>query len=545
MKVFVRITLLMAVLILASMASLTAQRIIKGTVYREGKPAPGITVQAHKGGTVLTGFEGKYEVKAHRKTKWLKFTYLDDTRKLVISRKEGDVFDFAFDGNIPAGENKEENQEQVVLKTHDELVREKEREYMNALSLYYGFYQQGNYETALTHWKIVYAKYPKSTLNIYIHGANMYENFIVNAKTQEDKNKYIDELMKLYDKRIKYFGEKGYVLGRKALSWFKFKTETENPPEGDELTKVMKTGYEWLNESLTEQAEKSELPVLVLFMQTTRSLFRLGELSKETVVQNYDLCNNNLNLMLENNQDEELAKNVTDVKNYIEELFGSSGAADCEALINIFTPQFDQKRDDVEFIKNMLRRLGRAKCDESQLFSQASERLYELEPSAEAAFNMARRYVKRDNISRAKRYYKQAMEQETDRELLANYYYEYALFIFAKERALQEARSYVRRALDIKPDYCQALMLIGDIYVQAAGSYGQDAFERSSVYWVAVDYYERARRAGQDCAIDASRQISVYRRYFPNKEEAFFRGIQEGKSYQIGGWINEATTVRF
>jgi len=249
--------------------------------------------------------------------------------------------------------------------------------------------------------------------------------------------------------------------------------------------------------------------------------------------------------MLKNNQDEKLAKDVTDVKNYIEELFGSSGAADCEALINIFTPQFEQKSDDVEFIKYMLRRLGRAKCDESQLFSQASERLYELEPSAEAAFNMARRYVKRDNITRAKRYYKQAMNQETDRELLANYYYEYALFIFAKERALQEARSYARRALDIKPDYCQALMLIGDIYLQAAASFGQDAFEKSTVYWLAVDYYERARRAAQDCAVDASRQISVYKRYFPRKEEAFFRDIHEGSTYQIGGWINESTTVRF
>ena len=545
MKVFARITLLITVLILASLTSLTAQRIIKGTVYREGKPAPGITVQAHKGGTVLTGFEGKYEVKAHRKTKWLKFTYINDTRKLVISKKEGDVFDFAFDGNIPTGEISEESQEKVVLKTHDELIKDKDREYMNEMSLYYGFYQQGNYETALPHWKILYTKYPKSTLNIYIHGANMYESFIENAQNQEDKNTFIDELMKLYDKRIKYFGEKGYVLGRKALDWFKYKIETENPPEGDELTQVLKSGYEWLNESVAEQAEKSELQVMIQFMQTTRSLFLLGELPKETVIQNYDLCNNNLNMILAKSENEELTKNATDVKNYIEELFGSSGAADCEALINIFTPQFEEKSNDVEFIKNMLRRLGRAKCDESQLFSQASERLYELEPSAEAAFNMARRYVKRDNISRAKRYYKQAMDQETDRELLANYYYEYAVFILAKERALQEARSYARRALDIKPDFCQALMLIGDIYVQAAGSYGQDAFERSSVYWLAVDYYERARRAGQDCAVDASRQISVYRRYFPNKEEAFFRGIQEGKSYHIGGWINESTTVRF
>ena len=161
MKVFVRITLLMTAFILTSFNILTAQRIITGTVYREGKPAPGVTVKAHRGGTMMTGFDGKYQVEAHRKTKWLKFTYIKDTRKVAISRKEGDVFDFAFDGNIPTGENTEETQDQVVLKTHDELVEDKEREYMNELSLYYGFYQQGNYETALPHWKILYSKYPK------------------------------------------------------------------------------------------------------------------------------------------------------------------------------------------------------------------------------------------------------------------------------------------------------------------------------------------------------------------------------------------------
>ncbi|MDD4108523.1 MAG: hypothetical protein PHH93_07375, partial [Prolixibacteraceae bacterium] len=520
MKAVIRTIFLISAFSIALSTNVEAQRIIKGTVYREGKPAAGVTVEAHKGGNMMTSFDGKYEVKAHPKTKWLKFTYINDTRKFVIFKKQGDVFDFAFDGNIPTGEISEEPQDDVVLKTHDELVRDNERRYMSELSLYYGFYQQGNYETALPHWKIIYTKYPKSTLNVYIHGANIYENFIENAQTQEDKDKYLDELLKLYDKRIKYFGEEGYVLGRKATAWFKYYLDTENPPEGDELTKVLKTGYEWLSESVSAQGEQSELQTLILLMQTTRSLFLLGELPKETVVQNYDICNNNLNLIIDKSEDEELTKNANDVKNYIEQIFGSSGAADCEALITIFTPQFNEKNNDIEFIKSMLRRLGRANCDESMLFSQASERLYELEPSAEAAFNMARRYVKRDDTNRAKKYYKQAMDQETDRELLANYYYEYAYFIFAKERALQEARSYARRALDIKPDYCEALMLIGDIYAQASRSYGQDAFEKSTVYWLAVDYFERARRAGQDCAVAAARQISTYKRYFPSKEEA-------------------------
>lgn len=543
MKAVFRISLLMASLVLAAVTTIQAQRVIKGTVYREGKPAAGVTVEAHRGGTMMTSFDGKYEIEADEKTKWIRFTFINESERLEISDKPGDVFDFAFDGILP-GDEVEVEEGDVILKSAEDLIREQDRDFMNELSLYNEFYKQDNIESAMPHWRNVYNKYPKSTLNLYIHGANMYEKLIENASTPEEKSKYIDDLMKLYDKRIKYFGEKGYVLGRKATAWLKYKLDNDREQDNGDLKETLKKGYDWLNESVTERGNETELPVLVLLMQTSRSLFKLGDLPKETVVKNYDISNKILNNTLENTTDAETIKNVNDVQAYIEDIFGTSGAADCEALVNIFTPQYESKKDDIEFVKTMLRRLGNANCDETPLFSEATERLYELEPSAEAAFNMARRYVKRDDSERAKKYYQQAMEQETDNELLAKYYYEYGLFIYAKENALQEARSYAKRALDIKSDYCEALMLIGDIYVAASRSFGEDDFEKSSVFWLAVDYYERAR-SNPDCAVDASKKASDYRRYFPNKEEAFFRGLQEGQTYKVGGWINENTRVRF
>ena len=39
--------------------------------------------------------------------------------------------------------------------------------------------------------------------------------------------------MKLYDKRIKYFGDKGYVLGRKANHWLKYKLEVEKEQDNN------------------------------------------------------------------------------------------------------------------------------------------------------------------------------------------------------------------------------------------------------------------------------------------------------------------------
>jgi tetratricopeptide (TPR) repeat protein len=225
-------------------------------------------------------------------------------------------------------------------------------------------------------------------------------------------------------------------------------------------------------------------------------------------------------------------------------IFGTSGAADCESLIRIYTPQFEEKSGDLDFLKTMLRRLARAGCDDSPLFFNASEKMYHLEPSAEAAFNMARMFVKQNDAEKAKTYYRQAMEQETDQSLLKDYNYEYALFIYAKENNFQEARNYARKALAIDPNHCKALMLIGDIYAASARSFSSDDFERSTVFWIAVDYFTKAK-AGEDCFAEASKKANTYRGYFPNKETAFFQSIKEGDTYRVGGWINEVTRVRF
>jgi tetratricopeptide (TPR) repeat protein len=299
-----------------------------------------------------------------------------------------------------------------------------------------------------------------------------------------------------------------------------------------------------LKQSVDEQGKESELPILVLLMQTTRSLFKLGELPKETVVKNYDIINTILNSVIAENKEEQKVKDAKEIAPYIENLFGTSGAADCEALVNIFTPQFEEKANDIDFIKNMLRRLRRAKCDDSELVEKATNRLYELEPSAEAAFNMAHEYLKKDDMDKAREYYQQAISQETDPKLLATYYYERGLLRYARLNNYVAAREDARKAISLDPDLCDANMLIGDIYVASSRSFEGTNLQKGAIFWLATDYYNKARK-GEDCSTDAATKISDYRKYFPNKEDAFMEGLQEGQNYKIEGWINETTKVRF
>jgi tetratricopeptide (TPR) repeat protein len=456
--------------------------------------------------------------------------------------------DFAFTGVIPGAEGSEEEvtSGEINLKSVEELLNEQDKEFMNQLSLYTEFYKQGDYASALPHWRILANKYPKSTSNIYIHGAKMFETLADNATTDAEIDKYLNEAIKYADQRIKYFGGEGFVTGRKGVVWLKYKLDErrKTPIEGEELKQVMLKGYEWLNKSVDLEKKETELPVLLLLMQTTRSLFKLGALPKETVITNYEKTNKYLNEIITKDADKDRVKNAQEIQPYIETLFSTSGAADCEALIAIFTPQFEENINDAEFIKSMLRRLRKAKCDESELSEKATIKLYELEPSAEAAFNMAHEYVRKDDIENAKKYYQQAISQETDSKLLASYYYERGLLMYIKESNYQEARESARKAISLDPELCDAYMLIGDVYAASSRSFNGTNLEKSAIFWVAVDYYNKARRI-DDCAAEAATKASDYRKYFPNKEDAFMEGLQEGKSYKVGGWINETTTIRF
>ncbi|PTN08719.1 lipopolysaccharide assembly protein LapB [Mangrovibacterium marinum] len=531
------------VFVMAMSVATYAQKVVTGTVYREGKPAAGITVEAHKSSEMfMTSFDGKYKITIEPgKSKYIKFTFIDESKKLELTGNEGDVIDFSFDGSeIPGKGEGGASEAGVDTRSSQELVKANDTEFMSQFTLYDQFYKQKDYKSALPHWKKVYKKYPKSSINLYYHGVNMYESKIEAASDQATKDAYIDTLMSIYDRRIKYFDQKGFVLGRKATDFVKYKLS--NPDISEAARKeALKTAYGDLDESIKLQGDEAEAAVLVIYMQVTKSLFLLGEMSKEDVVANYGT--------LSKITEQQLAKDANDqkaqvAKEEIDKAFQTSGAADCEALLAYYEPKFDEIAADVDALKKMLRALDRQDCTSSELFAKASEKLYEMDPSAEAAFNMARLFVKRDEVAKAKEYYKTAIAAETDKELLAKYYYELALFTFAKERDYSAARDYVRKSLQNDPNSGRALILLGDIYAQGAKTYGSDDFEHTTVYWLAVDYYQKAKRVDPDVAATANEKINTYRVYFPDKETMFFQGLQNGQSYKLGGWINETTTVR-
>lgn len=180
---------------------------------------------------------------------------------------------------------------------------------------------------------------------------------------------------------------------------------------------------------------------------------------------------------------------------------------------------------------------------------ELSSKILETDPSFEIYRKIARMRLDDGNARQAFNLYQEAMKS-TDAKPTAQDYYNMGV----AQRELgnfAQARNQFRKALEIKSDFGQAYIAIGDLYAQAVSDCGGSKMARNdkAVYWAAVDMYRRAKQVDSSVASTANSKINTYRQYFPNNEDIFYReDWQKGQSFRIDygcySWINESTTVR-
>ncbi len=380
------------------------------------------------------------------------------------------------------------------------------------------------YDYAFASWKYCFANCPESSKNIYVQGKKILAFKIDETEDPEIREGYIDTLMILYDLRIEYFGQKGKVLGYKGIDVLKYRRD------------AIEEAYGYLRESLELDKNKADASVAATLITASGALFKGGKIEADEMIANYILAMESLEGMRQD------AK-TTKAKESVEKTFAESGAADCDALINIFTPKYEAGMQDVELLKKITELLIQTNCQESDLFAKAAESLYSIEPSAKAGANLALIFASKEEFEKAIDYYKKAIEQETDAELKAGYYFQLAA-IAMKQKNYQLVKKYCDQAISSKPDFGKAYILMGNAYAAASPSCGSTNFEKAAVYLVAVDKFVKAKSVDPSVSEEASQLISRYAQYYPNKEDAFFEGFTDGQSYTVKCWINESTKIR-
>lgn len=386
-----------------------------------------------------------------------------------------------------------------------------------------------SYELAVDSWRECFVNCPKSSKNIYIYGAKIAEHKIESSEDEAIRQAWVDTLMLVYEKRMEYFNQAGFVYGKMGMDLLQYRREA-----------AFEQVYEYLGKSIELRGPEVSEAVAATYYSVCNALYQKGTVSGDDMINNYIKVIDVLELKLADNSDDPAVK---DAITRVEKDFAESGAAGCESLVNIFTPKFEAEPENIELLKKITALLSEAGCLDSDLFASASEAQYAVEPSAKAAANLATVFISRGDMKKATEYYEKAIEQETDVNDKADYYFQLGL-IALKESNYQLARKHARSAISVKPDFGNAYIMIGDAYASSAESCGSTPFEKGTVYLVAVDKYLKAKSVDPSVAETASAKIKVYESYFPNSDDAFFQGYTKGDAYTVGCWINESTSIR-
>lgn len=397
---------------------------------------------------------------------------------------------------------------------------------LGSLSVMSEFARLELYDEAYDAWKYCFTHCPSASRNIYIIGASILKHRIDNSKEEALRNRTIDTLMLLYDRRMDNFGQKGYVLGRKALDLM-----TYRPSETDTI-------YSMLKESVAETQANAEAAVLGNLMQVSSVMYRKKSLSASAVIEDYFTVLDYLyrSPSLTTDQRDRIVDGLIDI-------LLQSGAATCRTVQDFFLPNLDEYSASEGFLKSIVSLMGRMDCVASELNLKASGLLYESDPTPEMALYLANAFLEAGEPASAYDLYAKALELENDPTVQAGIYCQMSL-VTQQQGEYSSARDLAQKALALKPGMGEAYLAIGLAYAASAENCGENAFERQAVYWAATDKFAEAAIADQGVRDKAEALILQYSPYFPDNETAFFYGYNEGDTYHVGCWINENTLVR-
>lgn len=437
--------------------------------------------------------------------------------------------------------------EEAVVEEAEPVITE---ECIMNISLFHEAVKNKMYADAYGPWWEVYSTCPNANKSIYTDGTKIVEALWQAASDPAEKERLAKLAIEMQDKRIRFFGNdpkypKDYILGEKGLAYLDFYGEEKLPEACDCLRK-----------SVVGFGSKSKVMVLVKLVDVSYALYKQDPNGRaEQFIADYELASNALGEQAADagNKNAEIAGKQ---KDYVDNIFAISGAADCSKLDEIYGDAVQANLTNLDMLQKIAKLYKRVRCTESDVYFAACEAAHKLQPTQESAAGCASMAAKKGDYEQAIEYYNQAITmamKEDELEDVADYQYNVAFYYFNNLKKYAEARKYALgsiatlQGMNMNKGQGRCYIIIGMCYA-ATRLYGNDAkgqILNKTVYWAAVDKFIKAKQVDPSVEAQASEFISTYSRYFPTKEERFdLPGEFSGSTYYVGGWIGETTNIR-
>lgn len=404
------------------------------------------------------------------------------------------------------------------------------------LSFYKDYFKQKSYNEALPNWREAFKRCPPTAnQTMLVDGTTLMRKLISqNSKNPVYREKLVDSLMMIHDIRIANYPK--YAVTARNNKGLDLANYVQNDPE---------RLYKEYGEIIAGNKTKTKPTILLFYFDSAVELYKNGSLDEEEIIGVYEGCMELLSKM--DPKDAADKEMVDDMKVKIEELFASNNIADCDKLIELYTPKFEADPQNIELAEKIVRFMSAADgCTDNALFISAATSIHKSNPTHTSAYTLYKLNASTGKSAEAVKYLQEAIDREdSDVAQDAEYYYELAVYNFkcGNNLAAEQAAKKVIPLATTSEVKGKTYMLIGTIWGGVRCD-GNDIAKRAP-YWVAVDYFERAKAADPELAAEANKRINEYKKYYPLTADAFMFGVNDGETYQVScGGFKANTTVR-
>lgn len=410
-------------------------------------------------------------------------------------------------------------------------------------SLYKEYFKQNNFDKALPYWREIYTKAPGFKKQAFFDGQVMFSAMIQNTEDPALKDKYLDTLLAIYDKRIECWGDKSYVLTNKAIDLWKYRPQNLNVVKntfqeaitaGGNDTKYYAVAnyFRILLElkdkpgGVTTEFIKAEYPKLLAICDAN-----IAKADKES--PNFSATKEDLQLLYKN---EVLPRRFQEggIWQGLSALQKIDSAAkwikEDVSILNV-TELYNTIRKDID-VKDSLIKI------------EVEKILLQINPSADIANNIGANFYNKKDYESATPYFQKAIELAANPSDKAKY----AMSLADNYRLMNkfpEARDAARSALAVDSTLGKAYYLIGVMYMSSGKLCGPGTgFDSQRVLWPAFDYFNKAKALDPSLTETIDELMAEYKKYLPTKLDIANKKIKAGSSYFVPCWIQEEGTVR-
>lgn len=407
-----------------------------------------------------------------------------------------------------------------------------------AMSLWNENYRNEDYKQALHYGRWIWQRMPRTFewwggFNLEQHMGRFVTAYTSLAEQAEDpavKSAYVDSAQIIYNKVFNEMEEDEYDVFDWRLDYGRF-FQTFGDVIDNSLAKAAeqyRMAMERDRERLIKEGEGYYVRAIVLNM--------VNEGQEDAALQMMDELEPEVNQQVANFFDQQREK-----------LFDTP-----EERLKFLNEKLSEDPDNVQLLRD-IRSIHRRQ-ENTQEVARINRKLYELNPNFENTMALAEAAVGNAENQRALELLSEAMKKAPDDATRANIALQISDIHYNLDN-LQRSRQYARQAAELDPNNGESYMRIASIYARAVSNCtsGRDMTrDDRAVYWLVIDYYERAKRTDSSLTSRADAQIDRYVSVAPQKTDVFFRSDwEEGATLRINGdlnqcysWINESTNIR-